>query len=127
MKGRKGALVVIVSALTVLMGCGGLDAESFTEQIRQQGVEIELGKSLRSEQEDLKVYDFRIAPIDSTSTEARGTLEVFGSEKAATDGWTRCLAAADLTCYRAGEIVVVLPSDGLEERRLAAAMQHLEK
>lgn len=127
MMGRQGVLGVIVSALLAFTGCGGLDAETFTEQIQQQGVEIELGKSLRSEQEDLKLYDFRIAPIDSTSTEARGTLEVFGSENAATDGWTRCLAAADLTCYRAGEIVVVLPSDGLEERRLAAAMQRLEK
>ncbi len=127
MNARHSAVAVLASSLILLSGCGGLDAESFTEQIRQQGVEIELGKSLRSEQEGLKVYDFKIAPIDSTSSEARGTLEVFGSEEAATEGWTRCLAAADLTCYRAGEIVVVLPSDGLEQRRLAAAMQRLEK
>ena len=127
MKGRFSALLVLASSLMALVGCGGMDAAQFTEQIRQEGVGIELGRELRSEQDGVKVYDFRIAPIDSTSAEARGTLEVFDSEKAATDGWTRCLAAADLTCYRAGEIVVVLPSDGLEERRLAAAMQRLER
>jgi hypothetical protein len=126
-KSRRTALLVLAASLLALVGCGGLDAETFTEQVRQQGVGIELGRELRSEEDGVKVYDFRIAPIDSTSTEARGTIEVFDSEKAATDGWTRCLAAADLTCYRAGEIVVVLPSDGLEERRLAAAMQRLQK
>lgn len=117
------ALAVIAS--TALSSCGGLDAESFTSQIEEQGVQIELGQQLRSEQEGVEVYDFRIHPVDSTSTEARGTLEVFDSEPNAKNGWTRCLAAADLTCYRAGQVVVVLPSDGLEERRLAAAMQRL--
>jgi len=104
-----------------------MDAESFAERIREQGVQMELGRELRSEQEGLAVYDFRIPPVDSTSTEARGTLEVFESDEMAREGWTRCLAAADLTCYRAGQVVVVLPSDGLEARRLAAAMQQLAK
>lgn len=111
----------------LLAGCGGMDAESFAERIREQGVQMQVGKELRSEQEGLAVYDFRIPPIDSTSAEARGTLEVFESDEMAREGWTRCLAAADLTCYRAGPVVVVLPSDGLEARRLAAAMQRLEK
>lgn len=121
-------ILVGLSAIAItLTGCGGMDAESFAERIREQGVQMQVGEELRSEQEGLTVYDFRIPPIDSTSAEARGTLEVFESDEMAREGWTRCLAAADLTCYRAGPVVVVLPSDGLEARRLAAAMQRLEK
>lgn len=123
-----GVAACATAALGLLIaGCGGMDAESFAERIREQGVQMQVGEELRSEQEGLTVYDFRIPPIDSTSAEARGTLEVFESDEMAREGWTRCLAAADLTCYRAGPVVVVLPSDGLEARRLAAAMQRLEK
>jgi len=121
-------VVTILIGCTIslpIASCGGLSAESFIERVRDQGVEIELGRELRSEQDGVAVYDFRIPPVDETSTEARGTLEVFDSEQASKEGWTRCLAAADLTCFRAGEVVVVLPSDGLEARRLAAAMKRL--
>lgn len=117
--------IACLAALLGLAGCGGLDAQSFTDRIQEQGVQMELGEQLSSEQEGVEVYDFRIRPVDATSQQARGTLEVYDSEKRAVDGWTRCLAAADLTCYRAGEIVVVLPADGLEARRLAAAMKRL--
>ncbi len=123
-----GVVASAIASLGLLVaGCGGMDAESFAERIREQGVQMQVGRELRSEQEGVTVYDFRIPPVDSTSVEARGTLEVFGSDEMARGGWTRCLAAADLTCYRAGQVVVVLPSDGLEARRLAAAMQRLEQ
>lgn len=124
---RPKALVAALSVSLAItsLACGGLDAESFTDRIKDQGVQMELGRQLASGQEGIEVYDFRIRPVDSTSEEARGTLEVYGDERSATAGWTRCLAAADLTCYRAEKIVVVLPGDGLEARRLAAAMKRL--
>lgn len=125
MRPRVAALATAALLAVGVIACGGLDAETFTSRIQEQGVEMELGRQLSTEQDGVEVYDFRINPVDSTSEEARGTLEVYDDERAAVDGWTRCLAAADLTCYRAGEIVVVLPGDGLEERRLAAAMRRL--
>lgn len=118
---------VLITAALLLASCGGMSAESFAERVREQGVDFELGEQLRSEQEGLTVYDFRIPPVDRTSSEARGTLEVYSSDEEAFAGWTRCLAAADLTCFRAGGVVVVLPEEGLEARRLAAAMRRLDQ
>ena len=125
MSSRALALALAVGAVAI-SACGGLDAQTFTERIREQGVEIELGSQLRSEEDGVEVWDFRLPPVVSGRGEgARGTLEVFESEKASEAGFARCITSADLTCYRAGEVVVVLPSDGLEARRLAAAMRRL--
>lgn len=118
--------VALAVGATTLSACGGLDAQSFTDRVREQGVEIELGSELRSEEEGVEVWDFRLPPVEGgAGGGARGTLEVYESEQSAEAGFAGCLTSADLTCFRAGEVVVILPSDGLEARRLAAAMRRL--
>ena len=54
-----------------------------------------------------------------------GSLGVYESSDAADEGMKTCRAAADLLCYRAANVVVILEGGGIEAQRLGVAIQKL--
>ena len=127
-----------VSFVTVLasVGCGGdrtFTAEEFVDEINAQGVELELGEELLSEGEDKELYAVELPQAAELPEDEResgrdhtgGSISVYDDTSAADEEIETCNAAADLGCYQAGNVVVVLEGGGIEAQQLGVAMQRL--
>jgi hypothetical protein len=117
----RGWPATIVVAVLVLAGCSSqrtFSAEEFVTQVKDQGVELELGQPLATNDPSKKIYAL-------TLTEATGSLYVYEDTGAADDGMQACRAGGGLLCYQAGNVVVVLEEGGIEAQRLAVAIQKL--
>jgi hypothetical protein len=108
-----------------------LSAEEFVADVNEQGVELSLGEPLHTEDEDKELYAIELEPVPPPAAEdgeehhAGGSLAVHDDNAGAEEGLSACQASADLLCYRAANIVIVLEGGGLEGQRLGAAMQNL--
>jgi hypothetical protein len=142
-RGQLVALAVATLAL-VAPACTEertLSAEEFVADVNEQGVALTLGEPLHTEEEGKELYAITLEPLedaDPAGGEAEhgqeeehghehggGSLGVYEDNAGAEEGLSACQASADLLCYRAANIVIVLEGGGLEGQRLGAAMQKL--
>jgi len=116
-------------------GCGGereFTAQEIVEEIRGEGVGITLGQPLIAGDETQELYSVELEPVvalegaaDEHGTRPSGSLSVSSDAEGAEEEMASCRGSADLLCYRAANVVIVIESDGIEAQRLAAAMQRL--
>jgi hypothetical protein len=133
---RFGAGAAAASVALAAAGCGDdgtFTAQDFVTAINAQGVNLELGDPLTTEEEGKELYAIELSPAggprrDSQGEEvhAGGSLSVYESDEGEPDEeFSSCQAAADLLCYRAANVVVVLEGGGIEAQQLGVAMQRL--
>lgn len=136
--GGSGASALTVAlAFAALAGCGGgeprFTAEEFVDGVNSQGVELRLGEPLVTDEEGKELYAVELEPLggprlDSQGEEIHsgGSLSVYDENEGDPDAeFETCEMAADLLCFRAANVVVVLEGGGLEARQLGVAMQKL--
>ena len=108
---------------------GGFDARGFVEEVNSEGVNLTLGDPLISSQEGQEVYAVELEPLADLPAEQHrhsgGSLSVFKDEAGADEEIESCRASADLLCYRAANVVVVLEGGGIETQQLAVAIERL--
>jgi hypothetical protein len=128
---RYGTAALAAGALA-LGACGEekkFDAPGFVEDVNAEGAKLELGEPLISSVEGQEVYAIELDPLTDLPDEARphseGSLSVFDEASAAADEIESCRASADLLCYQAANVVVVLEGGGIEAQQLAVAMERL--
>jgi hypothetical protein len=120
-----------------LAACGDdetFNAEEFVAEMEDNGVAMSLGTELFSDDESRKVFEVELEPLPGAPTPKEGALEhphgsmtVHDEVSGADDQFANCEATADLLCYQAANVVVVLEGGGLEADRLGAAMKKLEE
>ncbi len=118
-----------------------LSADEFVADVNEQGVEMTLGEPLHTEDENKELYAVTLEPLEGEEaghegeqgTEEEhghehggGSLAVYESTGDAEEGMRACRDSADLLCYEAANIVVILEGGaGIEAQRLAVAIQRL--
>jgi hypothetical protein len=127
-------------AVLAITGCSEeqtFSAEEFVDEVKAGGVELHLGKPLFSEDEGKEVYDVELEPVHGAEPPSEpgehgegnahggGSLTVHDQVGDADAALESCRAAADLLCYQAANVVVVLQAGGIEAQRLAVAMERL--
>jgi hypothetical protein len=111
-----------------------MSAEEFVAAVEDEGVELELGERLATEEEGKEIYGLELVPLpradgsaEDTHEHGGGSLTVYDDVDGAEDGYEQCERAADLLCYRAANIVVIVGGGPIEAQRLAAAVANLEE
>lgn len=121
------ALLAALAAVAVAAGaCGGdgerrFDAEGFVEEANRNGAGLELGGQLADVDSEDEIWALELrggddeAPERERAEEAEGehehagaSLRVTDDSSAATSEHQRCERAADLLCFRAANVVVVV-------------------
>jgi hypothetical protein len=127
-------MAALAAAALALGACGEdkeFDAQGFVEDVNAEGAKLELGKPLISSVEGQEVYAIALEPLTDLPDEARphseGSLSVFEDSSGADDEMETCRASADLICFRASNVVIVLEGGGIEARQLAVAMERLSE
>jgi hypothetical protein len=126
--------------MLAIAGCSKertFSAQEFVDEVKAEGAELHLGKPLFSEDESKEVYAVELEPVPSAEPSGErgeqaeahghggGSLSVHDEVGDADASMDSCRASADLLCYRAANIVVVLQAGGIEAQRLAVAMERL--
>lgn len=117
-------------------GCGEKDfsAEDFVAEANENGATLELGGDLVTDDESKDLYELQLRPLNGQAAAGAGShahpggsLAVYDDGSGAEKGVTECEAAADLLCYRAGNVVIVLEGEAIapEQVALAAAIQKM--
>jgi hypothetical protein len=133
---RRHWISAAVPALLLAAGCGSeprFSAQEFVGEVNRQGVKLQLGEPLVTDEEDKELYAVELEPVGRSRVDSQGdpvhaggSLSVYDEDEGAPDTeLANCEAAADLLCYRAANVVVVLEGGGLEARQLGVAMQNL--
>lgn len=122
-------------AATALGGCGeqSFGAEEFVERANAEGARLELGAPLPTNQPGKQLYEVELAKATSAApgggahAHDAGSLAVYDGSSGADQGVDECEAAADLLCYRAGNVVIVLEGDPAAAApvRLGAALEKM--
>jgi hypothetical protein len=126
------AAVLAIGAIAAA-GCRDgetITKEEFLDSIREQGVEIELGRELLTTEAGKELYAIELEPLSpelpgDAEVHTGGSLAVHDDSDGADRSLERCEASADLLCYRAANVVVVLEGGGIEAERLGVAMEKL--
>jgi hypothetical protein len=132
----KRRVAVLVAVPSLLAACGDsatFTAEEFVDQVNAEGVELSLGQPLQTTQEGQELYDVQLQPVAELPgdegggghSHSAGSLSVFDDVEGADSEIESCRGAADLLCYQAGNVVVVLQTGGIEAQQLAKAMERL--
>jgi hypothetical protein len=134
---RTVATAAILSAASlVAAGCGDqgtFTADGFVRDVNREGVELKLGEPLTTGEEGKELYAIELEPLGGSRTDrageevhAGGSLSVYAEDGGDADAeYETCRQAADLLCYRAANVVVVLEGGGIEARQLGAAIEKL--
>ena len=136
--GRKSRLVAGAVLALLAASCGGeektFSAEEFVDEMNESGVEMTLGQELFTDQEGKEIFEVELEPLPGAPTpkegalpDPHGSMSVYEEASDADEGYGNCQRSADLLCYQASNVVIVLEGGGLEADRLAAAMQKLEE
>jgi hypothetical protein len=131
----------MAAAMLALVGCSKertFDAQEFVDEIHAEGVDLHLENTLISEDESKEIYAVELEPLPGAEPSANGgdkhggghehgggSLSAYDEIGDADTAMESCRAAADLLCYQAANVVVVLQSGGIEAQRLGVAMQRL--
>jgi hypothetical protein len=129
-------VAIAIAWLLTLPGCGSgqtFTAPEFVDQVKGQGVSMQLGEKLPSSGETDSVWAVTLPPLPGEPPPAPGTeggpgasgsLYLYGDAGGAGDEMQACRASG-LLCYQAANVVVVLETNGLEAQRLAVAIRKL--
>lgn len=129
--GARGTALATGAAIAAIAGCGGgetMSADEFLAEMEQRGVGIEVTNDelvTDDPDKDLRAIELERLPGSPKGPHPHGSLAVYDDVGGADEGLETCRGAADLLCYRAANVVVVLEAGGLEAQRLAVAMQML--
>lgn len=136
LRGRAACGLVLAALAAGGCGDGGrtFSAGEFVSEIGKQGVGIRLGETLVTDEEGKELYAVELEPVGPRLPDDEGepgvtggSLSVYEEDGAGADGdFESCRAAADLLCYRAANVVVVLEGGGLEAQQLGVAMRRLD-
>jgi hypothetical protein len=93
-------------------------------------VEIHLGEELSTTEAGTELYAVELEPLIGAPPvpgegPPGGSLAVYDDTAAAEDRLNECEATADLLCYQAANVVVILERGGIEAQRLGVAIQKL--
>ncbi len=136
---RLASLVALTAAglAVAASGCGEkeFDADEFVEEANSNGATLELGRPLVTDDESKELFGVTLGPVSAAEAEAgaegqepdAGSLAVYDDGDDAERGVQECEAAADLLCYRAGNVVIVLEGSAVsaEQVALAAALKEM--
>ncbi|CAN5587016.1 hypothetical protein BH20ACT15_BH20ACT15_09940 [soil metagenome] len=121
-------------ALTALAACGNeetLSAQEFVDKVNDEGVKLSLGEPLITDDTSKELFAVELQPVASLPGSGRGpvggSLSAYDDAEGAEDELSSCAASADLLCYRAGNIVVVLEGGGIEAQQLGVAIERLSE
>jgi hypothetical protein len=135
-RARGSSLAVLLAALIALAGCGEeepYDAREFVDEVRAEGVNLILGEELFSDEEGQELYALELEPVADLPGEGGeherigGSISVYDDAADADGKFESCRATADLLCYQAANVVVVLEGGGIEAQQLGVAMQRLSE
>jgi hypothetical protein len=128
------AIALATALLAVVAGCGGerMSAEEFVDAVGEEGVRMKLGDELLTDDSGKELYALELEPLPGAGLDTGGgkahiggSLAVYDEDEGADRGFETCQVAADLLCYRAANVVIVLEGGGIEAQRLAIAIQKL--
>jgi hypothetical protein len=116
-----------------------LSADEFVADVNEGGAELTLGEPLHTddESEDLYAVTLEPPPAEEPAGHEReqgheeghqhegGSLSVHDDVADAEERLAACKASADLLCYRAANIVVVIEGGGAQAQRLGEAIRKL--
>ena len=113
-----------------------LSADEFVADVNEQGiVRLTLGEMLHTEDESKELYAVTLEPLETEKAAGQeeehghehggGSLAVYESTDGAEEGLKACRAAADLLCYRASNVVVIIQGGGVETQQLGLAIRRL--
>ena len=130
--------LLIASALLAtiaLAGCGDgrrFTAEEFVDEVRAEGVELRLGEELFSEDESQETYAIELAQVAKLPGEGHegpttGSISVFDDTGGADEKLESCMATADLLCFQASNVAVVLEGSGIEAQQLGIAIERISE
>lgn len=129
----------VSAAIVLAMGaCGGdrtFTAQEFVDEVKAEGVELVLGEELFTEGENKELYAVELRPAaelpedEGTDGEdhAGGSISIYDGTSGADEEIENCRASADLLCYQAGNVVVVVEGGGIESQQLGIAIQRLSE
>ena len=104
-------------------------AQEFVDQVNEEGVKLELGEPLITDDESKELFAVELEPVSqlpgSEEGHAGGSLSAYDEPSGAEDELDSCSASADLLCYRLANIVVVLEGGGIEAQQLGIAVERL--
>ena len=110
------AAALLASALLLATGCGGereFDAGEFVDAANAEGAELARGEQITTTPAGEPVYSIRFAaPAGGEpnpqlqSGRSSGTMIVAGDAAGAGSEYDHCESSADLTCFRAANVVL---------------------
>ena len=129
--------IVALAGLAALLaaGCGEdrrFSAEEFADEVKAEGVELRLGEELFSEDEGQETHAVELEPVAKLpgadeENHTAGSISVFDDTGGADEKLESCKASADLLCFQASNVVVVLEGGGIEAQQLGVAIERLEE
>lgn len=130
------AAALLTAALLGLAGCSSertFSAEAFVEEVGDEGVELHLGEELSTTEAGTELYAVELEPVigappvpgEKGHAHTGGSLAVYEDTDGASDRLEDCRNSADLLCYQAANVVVILEQGGIEADRLGVAMRKL--
>ena len=134
---RGAAAALTVAAVAVLaIGCGGereFDAGGFIDAANDEGAELALGEQITTTPADEPVFEITSRPEPGSDPNPQlegehggGTLVVANDASAAGDEFDHCEQAADLTCFRAANVVLRFEEmTGADRARISGAVSAL--
>jgi hypothetical protein len=147
MRGKTRGRLAALSAAALAIAASScsqertLTASEFIADVNEQGVALTLGEPLHTDDESKDLYAVHLERLSGEEPAGHeeeprdeeehghehggGSLGVYESSDAAHEGMKTCRAAADLLCYRAANVVVILEGGGIEAQRLGVAIQKL--
>ena len=135
---RRGAAATLLAAAataTLAFACGGereFDAGGFIDAANDEGAELALGEQITMTPADEPVYAIRFAAPSGDpnpqlqSGRSSGTMIVAGDAGSAGEQFDHCEGAADLTCFRAANVVLRFEAMAAADRaRVSGAVSAL--
>jgi len=127
-------LIAAVAALAVA-GCGEkrFSAEEFVDAVNDQGAELALGERISSTASGDPIMAVEFAPVAGSDPnpqlhtgQGSGSLIVASDAGSAGAEFARCEGAADLTCFRAANVVLEFEGmDAADRARVSGAISAL--
>lgn len=123
---------LMIAAALGLAACGEgrtFTVEEFVAEVRAEGVELELGEKLITDRHDTQLYAVELEPVANLpgagGGHTGGSISVSEDADGAEEELASCRASADLLCYRAANVVVVLEGGGIEAQQLGVAIERI--
>jgi len=129
-----GALLLAGAALAAGAGCGEqtFTASGLVDAANAKGAQLALGEQLTTSPAGAEVYVIRSAASAEKANPqlvgggGKGTLVVADDSGSGAEEFDRCEATADLTCFRAANVVLRFESlDAPDQARVSGAISAL--